>query len=260
MMLLRDYLADNTLITNTHNIFDYNLFRQRLLVRFGNRAIREDIPAEYISIYAQNTIDINVDYFKFLLSDVINPFATWAETETHGDSGESTKTETTTGGKKTEHSGTITTADSGTVNNTIDNTVTDKNTSQTVNPTTSKTTNNVNAYNSLESVPHDSTDVSSTNNSDTEFNGSTTTAGTSAETRNLTNTQTFANSDSDTTSGSNNAQNNYTNSGNYKKSGYNVNDFQRVLQMSYNAYDTIIDYVVKDILITIADMGCMYYV
>lgn len=254
MMLLRDYLQDNVLISNTHSIFNYDLFKQRMIVRYGAREIRDDMPVEYISVYAQNTIDINTEYFKFLFSNVVNPFETWAETETHGENGENTKTGTTGGTKNLGHTGTITTTDSGTVNNTISNSVTDSNTAHNENPTTSKTSNNVNAYNSQTAVPRDNTETINTNTSDSNYNGETKTTGTNGEIRDLTNTQTFANSDNETTTGTNNEQNNFSNTGNYTKSGYNINDFQTALLMQYNAYDTIIDCVIRDILIIVADV------
>lgn len=253
-MLLLDYLKSNTLISNTHGIFDYNLFKQRLIVRYGKREVREDIPLEYIAIYAQNTIDINVDYFQFLMSNVVNPFETWAENETHTNNGENTTSGTNGGTKTIAHSGDITATDGGTVNRNVNTEVKNTGTAHGENPTTSTVENNVNAYNSEVAVPHDNSKTTNTNTSDNNYDDKSTTTGTDGETRDLTKKQTFNNTDSETTTGNNSETGKFSDSGNYKKSGYNINDVQTALQMQYNAYDTIIDCVIRDILITVAEI------
>lgn len=255
-MILRDFLAANTLIADTHNIFDYDTLAARLRVRYGNQRVRCDISTDDIKATAQNTIDINTEYFRALFSNVVNPYKTWGETDTHNDTGTENKTNSGTSDTTNKHTGTITNADTGTIthNGTTDNTLTG--TTHTDNPTTSNTTNNVNAYNSTTAVPRDNSTTTNTNTNDTNYNdtGKTTTANT--ETRDTTATQTLNNTDTINTANSGTEEITKNNSGGYTKSGYNIDDYLTATRAYYAAYDIVIDFLARDILITVPDWGC----
>lgn len=255
-MILREFLKTNRLIANTYDIFDYDTLTIRFSLRFGNQQIRRDMETELILSTAQNTIDINREYFRALFNNVINPYETWGETNTHNDNGTEQRTITTTGENTTTHTGTVTNADTGTITHNTTGENTTNGTTHNDNPTSTTTTNNVNAYNATTAVPRDNSATTGTNISDSTYSDTTKTTAANTETRNTTATQTFNNSDTTntTTNGTDNTTKN--NSGGYTKHGYSVNDYITATRAYYAAYDILIDYLARDILITVPDWGC----
>lgn len=79
MITLLDFLATNTLIENTHDIFNYDIFATRLLARYGFQNIRADLSEQQIKQYAQNIIDVNRGYYQSIFNHVLDPFKTWGE-------------------------------------------------------------------------------------------------------------------------------------------------------------------------------------
>lgn len=79
MMLLREFLSNNTLISNTYGIFDYQIFSDRFNYRLGRCKIRDDVELVDIPKIAQNAVDINEKFLRGVFSRVINPFETWGE-------------------------------------------------------------------------------------------------------------------------------------------------------------------------------------
>lgn len=255
-MILRDFLATNILISNTYDIFKYDTLAARLKVRYGNQLVRCDMTAAEIVDVAQNTIDINVDYFRALFSNVVNPYETWGESDTHNDTGTENKTDSNTGNTTNAHTGTITNADTGTIthNGTTDTTTTG--TTHSDNPTSSNTINNVNAYNSATAVPRDNSSTTSTNTADSKYADTAKNTANNTETRDTTSTQTLNNTDTITATNSGTTATTHTKSGGYTKHGYSINDYVVATRAYYAAYDIVIDYLARDILITVPDWGC----
>lgn len=255
-MILRDYLSKYTLLSNTYDIFDYDTLAARLRVRYGNQQIRCDVPETEIAITAQNTIDVNREYFSALFSNVVNPYETWRETDTHTDTGTENKTNSGTGNTTNAHTGTITNADTGTIthNGTTDNT--SNGTTHSDNPTTSTVVNNVNAYNSATAVPRDNSNTTNTNTADTTYSDTGKTTAANTETRDTTTTQTLNNTDTVTSSNSGTEKTTRDNSGGYTKHGYNINDYIAANRAYYAAYDIVINYLAWDILVIVPDWGC----
>lgn len=254
MMLLLDYLKDNTLITNTYEIINYDYLSTRFRVRYGKRQMREDLNIDDYSEYAQNVVDINIGFFRNLLENVLNPFDSWAEHGTNTDSGETTKSDTTNGSTDISHSGNVEHTASGTISNTNSGENTNSGTSNVNSPTTTETQNKINAYNSTTSVPANDSKTTVAANSDTTYNDKQTLSGSNTETRDTSNKDIYNNSDNTTTNTTTNGKQNTSNSGNYSKQGYNIRDYEIALDVYNSAYDIIIDYIAREILTPMADL------
>lgn len=254
MMLLRNYLAENTLINNTYNVINYDYLASRLRVRYGNRPLRKDLTITDIAIYAQNTIDINIDFFRNLLDNVINPYETWGETETHENNGETTNTNSTNGETTVNHSGSVEHTNDGTITDNNNGETTNSGTSSGSNPTTTQTNNKVNAYNSTTSVPYDESETIVTATNETNYNDKQVLTGNNTQTRELSAKDIYNNSDKTTTDNNSNGKQINASNGNYSKKGYNISDYDIALHAYNSAYDIIIDYIVRDILQPIADL------
>lgn len=222
-MILRDFLRDNTLIANTHDIFDYDVFKTRLISRYGFREIRADLTIEQIQSYAQNTIDVSADYYKNLFAHILNPFETWGETDSGG------------GKITTSNTGTETTDYTTTTNDSTTTTVSGDNTSNSEN---SGAENNFkNAYNTPETpTPTDNSTNSATGKTVTRYSD------------NSTNTRTGETKNGGTRTGSNSGTTTSTNSND--KSGWNNSDALNTMARYMPVYDIIINDVVFAVIDT----------
>ena len=220
-MTIREYFAaGNVLIADTHNAFDYTTLAKRLNQRFGVRELREDVPTEQIAEIAQITVDINIDYLRIVFDNTVNPFKTWGESGTTADSANTNEIAT--------HGGTDTTKNTGT------NSTTDSGTSSAESSGTGTTNRGVYGYDSNTTLSPQSSD--STTDSNTT---SGTTSGTSTTTLDTTAARTLDTNDT--------RKSTAESSGNYSKTGYNINDYATAVKMYYAPYDILINYIVSDI-------------
>lgn len=219
-MTIRDYLASYTLITDTHNVFDYNTLAKRLKQRFGARELRNDIDVSEISEIAQITVDINIEYLKSAFAESFNPLVTWRESGKSADS--------TSANEILTHGGTDTTTNTGT------NTTEDSGTTSAESSGTGATNRGVYGYDSNTTLSPQSSDSTTDTN-----NTSGTTSGTSTTTLNTTTARTLDTNDTRKS----------TNEGSKtdSRSGYNVKDYESAVRLYYAPYDILINYIVSDI-------------
>lgn len=254
MMILLDYLRNNTLIVNTYNIINYDYLSRRFRVRYGKRELREDLTLADYSDFAQNVVDINIDFFRNLLENVLNPFESWNENGTNSDSGELTKNNSSNGSTDVAHNGNVEHTSSGTITDDSNSENTTTGTSNTSAPSTTETQNKINAYNSVNSVPANDSKTTVTSNSDTNYNDKQTLIGSNTQTLDTSNKDIYNNSDNTTTTTTANEKQNTNNSGVYSKQGFNVKDYEIALNVYNSAYDIIIDYIAREILMPVADI------
>lgn len=233
MMKLLDFLNANTLIVNTYGLFDYDVFSNRLGMRFGGRVLRKDYTAEQIKNAAQNVIDINKGFFQAISANILNPFRTWGETDVY-----------TAGTERTD----TTTPDlTDTTSPNLTDTSTPHLTTQTQNRGNDsvKADNNnshyVNAFNNQGEPSPESSDKGGANSTNT-YNSDVTTTQNGTSTVQHTGTSTVKHTGTNTVK--------MVNSGadNTDKSGWNLQDYQLAMEVYINFIDIVIDYVVKDIL------------
>lgn len=228
-MTLIQFLATNTLLTNLYGFIDYSFFRARFLTRFGFRQMRKDLTAQQICEYAQNVVDINVDYLRHVITETFNPFQTWSET---GTDTSNNHTESETNGennKTTKHSGTILNESAGN-SQSNDKSVSNDNSNSAVNP-----------YNSAEALP--------TNNSSSIAKSE----GTAKTSNRAENKQTLNTTDTDI-SGSKTSVNSATSgNGTYSKSGYRYDESQEIINNYISGYDIIINMIYPIILETVVE-------
>lgn len=242
-MLLLDYLTSNILISNTYGIFNYDVLKQRFITRYAARLIRDDVDINNIAVIAQNIIDTNKDFLSALFTNTINPFKTWGETG--GDSGNSSTDVNNTSTSMSK----ITRTDTGTLSSAGESTTDTSAEAHSVNINSGTSAHNVYAYNQSNASSPAYSDVSNDNGSvDNGSSGMGKTNTTTTETRDLTNVE---DKNDTTTTMSKNTQ---KHSVNYQKSGYNTNDYFRILAQYQSAYDILIDLIARDILVTVIDL------
>ena len=247
-MTLSEYLSNNTLISNTYDLFNYEYFKTRFNSIYGNRKIRDDKGEMGIAIIAQNVIDINEPFIRNMFSKTLDPFATWGEKGTNSEIGENTHKNTNTLDGSTTTTQNTTNTDSGTVKNTNGGTVSVAvDNTQTPN-TTSTTNNSVYAYNSTTAAPHDNS--TTTNSGSVKDIGSSTTTNdlNSNETRNLTQETKGEGSATTNQTISDSGTDNHNINGNYEKSGYSLDEYERVKRYYTSVYDYIIGLIAPEIL------------
>lgn len=223
MTTLLNFLSTNTLIENTHNIFNYDVFVTRFLARYGFQNLRGDLTTQQIKQYAQNVIDINADYYQTIFNHVLNPFETWGENGNNS----GTTTITNTGTETTDY--TTTNTDSVTITASGDNTTTTEN---------SGAENNFrNAYNTPETpTPTENSTNSANGKTVANYNDNTTNTRT-GETKNG-GTKTDNNNGSTTTANTNN------------RTGWTNTDALNTINNYLPAYDIIINDIAAVIIDT----------
>lgn len=215
-MTLYSYLNNNVLIGNTYEIFDYSTLRGRLLTRYAQQRIRNDIPDDLLSEYAQNVVDVNKDYLSAIFETVVTPNNTYGEHYTSQDSSSDDRKTVTVSGDS-GNSNTVNTPD--TTSTTISN---------------SNDTTSVNAYNSTTMSPN----TSNTGNATSTI----TTSGT------IKTDTTNAAQHNSTVNDGNTSKHNTT----YTRSGYNATDYFAVMQGYKSPYDILVDMLASVILSTIS--------
>lgn len=253
-MILSSYLETHVLINNTYDVLDYNVFRTRLITRYGKREMRIDLEIEDYEKIAQNVIDVNLPFFRSLLENTLNPFSSWIEKgESLNTNDTVTDSNTTTNGEVT-HSGNVEHTASGTITNAGSNETTDSGTSNENNPTSSITKNKVNAYNSVESVPSNESAITGTSTRENSYSGTQTSNLSNTETLDTSHKDIYNNSDTNTSNVQLKDTQNTTENNNYTKSGFKIGDYEAALRIYYSAYDIIVDFVIREILMPIADL------
>lgn len=221
MTTLHNFLAANTLIENTHDIFNYDIFATRFLARYGFQNIRADLTEQQIKQYAQNIVDVNQGYYQSIFNHVLDPFKTW------GEIGDNNGTTTT------ENNGTETTDYTTAITGTITILATGNSTTNTEN--NGAENNFRNAYN----APETPTPTDNSTNSNTGIN-------TNNYTDNNTNTQTNTTKNGGTKTDTNNGTTTTTNKDN--KTGWNNSDALNTINNYLPAYDIIINDVAAVII------------
>lgn len=227
-MTLSEYLETNVLIANTHGIFSYDVFKKRLITRWGKRKILDG----NISEIAQNAIDVEKSYYQGLFSENISPLKTWSETSVTNNSEDGTNEQTS------EKSNTL--LRTGTITNKGENEVISDGSSKNSGTNNATSTNNVWAYNSTSSLPESSQNNSSSQNGEGSYNDNSTTTND--------NTETLDTQDQASENGTLNVKTSRNGTSNVERYGYNLTDAINVINTRFAAYDILINDIAPLIL------------
>ena len=237
MMLLHEFLAQYVLISNTYDLFEYRVFALRMETRFGKRTLRKDYTPEEIQDVAQNTLDVNLLFFRGIAKQVLNPFKTWGET---GDNMLGTGfTDTTTPDLTEVVTPNLTYT---TTPNLIDETahtgtVTDEQSSD------GTQRNYVNAYNAATpSSPRDNGETHAEGGGTTTYDEKHKTTHTGSTSVARTGETTKIQSGTNVVKHVNEGVDSYT------KAGWKIEEYNKVMTIYLSFIDLVIDYIVKDIL------------
>lgn len=227
-MTLQEYLMNNTLITNTYGIFDYNTLKARLIARWGKRKILDGNIADI----AQNALDVEREYYEGLFNQTISPLKTWSETTSENSSENGSNNQTNSSLSTTEHTGTVGRENTSTAEN--------KGSNQNSGTNSNTNTHNVWAYNSSDKLPENSDENSGTQSASGEYNENNESSSNETETLNT--------KDETNNSGSVNGTSEKSGSRNIERYGYNLSDSLQIINTRFAAYDILINDIVPLII------------